>query len=133
MRSDRGPICRRFRHGTAGSLTLRLCEPDVRVAAHPGIKKITDGFVFFEPLDYQLRSGRAGCGLNFDAGQPKPALNHARPEMNILDPRISEIDFPAEEQTDFHVNSFRVESVAQSMKSKEQVRQREKNRWPAQD
>jgi len=53
--------------------------------------------------------------------------------VNVLDARIGQIDFPAEEQTDFHMNSFRVESVAQGVKPEEEIGQREENRRPAQD
>jgi len=103
------------------------------VSTHPRVKKIAYCFEFLEAFDDEFRCSRAGSGLHVQIRKTKPALNNSGLQMNVLDSRVREIDFPAKQDADLHVNAFGIESISQGVITEIQVRQRENNSGPGED
>src|SRR4051812_18845357 len=93
------------------------------VTSHLSIKKIPDGFVFFETLDDQFGSRRTGGCLNLHVRDAQPALKYARAQMNVLDTSISKIDLPAKQDAYFHMNTLRIKTIAQRVITKIEIRE----------
>src|SRR5688500_1270224 len=83
------------------------------MTAHPGIKEIADLIELPHADDRFLRARTARCSLDFYCPQPEPSLKNISLNVYVLNERVSQVGFPAPEQSMSNRDSFLIESVAQ--------------------
>src|SRR6478609_10362954 len=91
--------------------------------AHPGIEEIADLLELTEALDDQLGTRITRSRLHLHIGQAQPSLDESRAQMNVLNPGIGQIHLPPEQDADLHVNALVIETIAQRVIAKVQIRE----------
>lgn len=81
-------------------------------ATHAGVEEVTHAFIVGEAFEDHFGIGAATSGLHFDAGEAEPAFEEIGAEVDILDARIVEHDFVAEDEAPTHVDALFIEAVA---------------------
>src|SRR6185312_16757988 len=76
----------------------RLCPGLELVPAHPSVEKIADRVELSNAHNRFLRAGTAGSRLDLHRAETEPALKDVPRDVNVLNPRVSQIRFPPPKQ-----------------------------------